>query len=168
TQLLRIAHLLRILQQLWHARARGDSPSLAPLLLERDRLAKVALVLEVNPQVGEVQRAQEARRLAEDRDDSRTRVNLSDPIRGRMGEEIGGRCLSGNLLRGGGLEQREVLGRCHRVASALRGSARAQIARKEARLLQVWHVYLRMLPEHPIQSGRTTLVVADDEEVRPA
>ena len=115
----------------------------------------------------ELKRAHEARGLAQDRDDPCGRLHLRDRPGSRVGLQVGGRGLSDALLWTRRLKQGQVLliG-AGEVARWLWFELKAQVACEEPWLLQLGHVDLRVTPQHLVQSGRSTLVVTDDEEVR--
>ncbi len=113
-----------------------------------------------------MQRAQEARRLAQDRDDARVRLHLGDRAGRRARPQVQRRGLTDPLAGRPRREQRQVL--LERVGSADRPAwrrANVQLRREEPRLLSVGHVDLRVAPQHLIQRSRAALGVADDEEV---
>ena len=140
--------------------------SLAPLLLERERPAQVALNLDVHLHVLQMQRAQERGGLAQDRDDPRPRRELRDAPGGGVGHQVGGGGLAGALVGPRGREQREVLiERLGPLADHRLARGRAQLGREEPWLLDVGHEDLRVGAQHPVERGRPALGVADDEEV---
>ena len=77
-QLLDVAHVVGIQQHLRTVRAARDVATFAASAFERHRLAEVLLGLDVILQQLQMQRAQEARGLAQDRDDARVGLQLRD------------------------------------------------------------------------------------------
>src|SRR5580693_5102319 len=104
-QLLHVAHVLRVYEQLRLGRVAWQPSALRTLLVERQRLTEIGLDLDVGSQELKVQRAQEARGLAQDRDDARLRLHRRDPARGGLRPKVTRRGLTDSLLRRGRLEQ---------------------------------------------------------------
>ncbi len=168
-QLLDVVDQRGVLQQLRAVRATRDLPPGPPLALELDRAAQVPDALDMRLQQLQVQRAQEARGLAQDRHDACLRLDLGDRGSRGGGPQVGGGCLARTLRLGGAGEQAQVLReRLRELTGHRRPEARPHVAREEPRLLRLGHEDLRVAAQHLVQRSRAALGVADDEEVRHA
>ena len=138
----------------------------APGVLQGDRPSHALDGLNVRTQQLYVQRAQEARRLAQDRDDAGLRLDLRDANRSGARQEVDRGGLPHPLLGRGRSEQGAILiERLRRGAGLQRLKARAHVAGEEQRLLQLRHEDLRVSSQHLVQSRSPTLRVPSDEEV---
>jgi len=97
-QLLDISHMLGVQKRQWPQPPTREILSRPPVLLESKRRAQVILGLDPRLYELQVNGAQEAGGLAQDRDDARRRLNLRDQRRGRVGPEIGRRRLAQDLI----------------------------------------------------------------------
>ena len=87
-QLLDVAHDVRVQQVSRLSGASGNAPALAPVVFQGERPAQIVLGLHVGLHELQVQRAQKARRLAQQGDDSCVRRHLRDPLRGGVRSEV--------------------------------------------------------------------------------
>src|SRR5262249_28040679 len=83
--------------------------AVSPDVLESDGTSKIFLHLDVSLNELEMQRAQEACWLAQDRDDSRIWLHLGDTPCSRGRPQVEHRSLAGALIGSCWLEQRQVL-----------------------------------------------------------
>ncbi len=164
TQLLDVPHVLRV-QEL--GSQKGSVGCLrAPLLLERERLAKVLLRLHVAGDHLQVVGAQIAGGLAQDRDDARVGRERRDlGGRGRRANVLG-RGVADSLPRSRVGEQRQVALERLRPVGRFAVECGAQLGREEARLLVLGQEHLRVVAQHVVERRRAALLVADHEEVR--
>src|SRR5271163_1254091 len=105
------------MQRRWPCAPARNLPALASFTLERERPAEVRLRLAVVLQQLQMQRREEADRLAQDRDDAGGGHQLGDVRRGLVRAEVQRRGLAGALPRTGAGKQREI------VLERLRASA---------------------------------------------
>ena len=131
-QLLDVAHVVGVLEQLRAERAPRDAPALPAGVLERHRAAQAADRLDVRLQQLQVQRGQEAGGLAQDRDDAGLGRDLCDARGGGARPQIGRGGLARELPRSGVREQRHVLvERLGAEARHRRRKARAHVRGEE-------------------------------------
>ena len=81
TKLLDVANVIGVLKRQRPEPVSRQVSPLPPVCLERERAAQIVLALDRGLDELQVNRAQEARRLTQDRDDSRPRLDLGDPAR---------------------------------------------------------------------------------------
>ena len=166
-QLLDVADVVGVQQRCGRCEPRGIRLPSRGARSSASALREVLLGLDVVLQQLQVQRAQEARRLAQDRDDPRVRAA---PRRSRAAavreRRYGGEASPASCSGRGVGEQREVLlERVAAVAAGAGGKRERRSLREEPRLLELGHEDLRVAPQHLVERGRAALGVADDEEV---
>src|SRR5207248_1351112 len=133
-------------------------------LLERQGPAKALLGLYVILEELQMQRAQKARWLSQDRDDARGRLYGRDAPSCHRGAQILRRGLAHPLI--GARLSKELYVLLEGVRALAANALVTILTREEPRLLEIRHEHPRVASQHLIQGSLARLGVPHDEEVR--